>query len=89
MSILRILLKEQQDLFKLSYSLSDSRFSAVRDSLLRNLPDLNVNEQGDVFYGYLDSVDDAIFTYDSTRQIMNSDYTLSELLKLRARDFSE
>lgn len=88
MTITKIFL-EQKDLFSLSYSLSYNKFPYLREQMLSKLPDLVINEEGDVFYGYLSGVDDAIFKYDTTREVMNSDYTYIELMKLRPRDFKE
>lgn len=86
MSLIK-LLYENKDLFKLAYSLSMQKFPYLKDTMLKNLPDLTINEEGDVFYAYVDSDGGAIFKYDTTREIMNSDYTYIELIKLRPRDF--
>lgn len=84
---LKKILSEAKELFELSYSLSMQKFPFLRDAMLKNLPELTVNEEGDVIYGYMGGTDEAIFKYDTTRQTMASDYTYNELLKLRPSDF--
>ena len=84
MSLTRIFLQEKQkNYFRLSYNVPYSKMPYLISRLEKNVSDFSSQERGNTIYGYLDGSDEALFKYDTDRQVMNSDLTYSDLIQYK------